>query len=63
MIQDRLAAPVELEKGQHGQFDVVVNGRTVASRKGGLLAKLLNRPWPNEDDVVGAVRLAMQKEK
>jgi hypothetical protein len=37
----------------------MVNGRTVASRKGGLLAKLLNRPWPKEDDVVGAVRAAM----
>jgi hypothetical protein len=44
--------------GHHGQFDVVVDGRVVASRKGGLIAKLLNRPWPTGDEVVAAVREA-----
>ncbi len=38
-----------------------MDGRTVVSRKGGLLAKLLGRPWPNDEDVVAAVREAMQK--
>jgi hypothetical protein len=52
--------PVELEKGAHGQFDVVVNGRQVASRKGGLIAKLLSRPWPTGDEVVAAVRDALR---
>lgn len=33
----------------------MVGGRTVISRKGGLLAKLLGRPWPSEEDVVTAV--------
>jgi len=37
----------------------MVNGRTVASRKGGLLAKLMSRPWPTEEDVLAAVRAAM----
>jgi hypothetical protein len=60
LIQDSVGLPVELEKGRPGQFDVIVNGRSVASRKGGLLAKVLNRPWPNGDDVVAAVRVAMQ---
>ena len=59
MIQDVLRFPVELEKGRQGQFEVIVNGRTVASRKGGLLAKLLNRPWPSGDDVIAAVRGAL----
>lgn len=59
MIQDVLGQPVELEKGRQGQFEVIVNGRSVASRKGGLLAKLLNRPWPSRDDVVAAVRAAL----
>ena len=59
MIQEALGQPVELEKGRQGQFEVIVNGRTVASRKGGLLAKLLNRPWPGGDDVVAAVRAAL----
>jgi hypothetical protein len=51
--------PVELEKGRQGQFDVMVNGRTVASRKGGLIAKLVKRPFPQVDDVVAAVRDAL----
>ncbi len=38
----------------------MVNGRSVASRKGGLVAKLLNRPWPKGDDVVAAVQEALQ---
>jgi hypothetical protein len=40
---------------------VIVNGRTVASRKGGLVAKLLSRPWPSDDEVLAAVRDAMQQ--
>ena len=51
--------PVELVKGRQGQFDVMVNGRTVASRKGGLIAKLVKRPFPPVDDVVAAVRDAL----
>jgi len=41
-----------------GQFEIVVDGRTVVSRKGGLIAKLLGRPWPSDEDVVKAVREA-----
>ena len=40
----------------------MVNGRTAVSRKGGLLAKLLNRPWPTGDYVLNAVRTALQDE-
>jgi len=58
--REKLDIPVELEKGRQGQFDVVINGRQVASRKGGLLAKPVNRPWPTGDDVVAAVREALQ---
>jgi hypothetical protein len=62
LIDDRVGLPVELEKGRQGQFDVIVNGRLVASRKGGLLAKILNRLWPDGDDVIAAVRDTMQRE-
>ena len=48
-----------MEKGRHGQFDVMVDGATVVSRKGGLLAKLVSRPWPTGDEVVTAVRNAL----
>ena len=47
-------------EGRRGQFDVLVNGRMVATRKGGLIAKFTKRPWPDPDDVVAAVREATQ---
>jgi hypothetical protein len=31
----------------------------VIARKGGLLARLLGRPWPSDDDVLAAVRKAI----
>jgi hypothetical protein len=45
--------------GRHGQFEIVVDGRTVIARKGGLVAKLVGRPWPDPDEVVRAIREAM----
>ena len=51
----------ELEKGRRGQFDIVVDDRPVVSRKGGLLAKLLGRPWPTAEHVLTAVREAMEE--
>ncbi len=55
-IQEKLHVEPELQKGDIGQFDVVVDGVTVVSRKGGLLAKLLRKPWPEIDDVVAKVQ-------
>ncbi len=52
---------MELVKGRQGQFEIRVDGRTVVSRKGGLLAKLLGRPWPTDEDVLNAVRGATQQ--
>ena len=60
MIHDKLGVQVELERGGHGQFEVMVNGRSVASRRGGLFAKIVNRPWPKGDDLVAAVREALR---
>ena len=45
-------------EGRRGQFDVLVDGRVVATRKGGLVAKFTRRPWPDPDQVVAAVREA-----
>ena len=53
-----MGSPVELEKGRHGQFEILVDGRTVLSRKGGLIAKLVGRPWPTSEAVLSAVREA-----
>ena len=59
MIREKLQIPVELQKGAHGQFDIMVDGRSIVSRKGGLIAKLVGRPWPESDDVLAAVRAAL----
>ncbi len=47
-----------LETGRRGQFEVIVGDRTVVERKGGLVAKLVGRPWPSEEEVLSAVREA-----
>lgn len=55
-IREKLGVEVDLEKGRIGQFDVMVNDQTVVSRKGGLIAKLTGKPWPEHDHVVEAVK-------
>ena len=61
-IKDSLKCQVNLEPNhRRGHFDIQVDGRTVVSRKGGLLAKLFRKPWPNPEDVVAAVREAIQQ--
>lgn len=56
MIKDELGLQVNLEKGKWGQFEIVVNNQTVLSRRGGLIAKLMNRPWPDNEEVLAAIR-------
>ncbi len=51
---------MQLQSGRHGQFDILVAGRPVVSRKGGLLAKLLGKPWPRDEEVIAAVRARME---
>ena len=59
MIRDRVGVPVNMEKGRHGQFDVLVDDRLIVSRKGGLIAKFTGKPWPDPDEVVREVRAAL----
>jgi hypothetical protein len=51
--------PVTLTRGRFGQLDIVVDGRVVVSRKGGLVAKIVGRPFPGDEEVVAAVRDAL----
>ena len=48
-----------MEKGRHGQFDVLVDDRLIVSRKGGLIAKFTGKPWPDRDEIVREVRAAL----
>ena len=38
---------------------MLVNGRVVWARKGGLLKKLLRVPWPDADEILTTVRGAI----
>jgi len=46
----------ELVVGARGQFEVQVDGQTVARRGGGTLARFFGAGWPSAADVVAAVR-------
>jgi len=59
-IRQAVNTPVELELiHKRGQFRVLVDGQVVLARRGGLLAKLLGKPWPAPEEVVAAVRAAI----
>ena len=45
-----------MEVGARGQFDVLVDDVLVASRATGFMARLLGGGWPDENEVVEAVR-------
>lgn len=47
-----------MQKGRVGQFEVFVDGKLVVSRKGGLIAKLVGRPWPEDGEILAAVNAA-----
>ena len=57
-----MGVEVDTQPGtRRGQFDVQVDGRTVFTRKGGLVAKLLRKPWPEPAGAVSAVRMALER--
>jgi hypothetical protein len=46
---------VQTRPGELGQFDVVVDGKVVASRRRSVLASLLGGGWPTADEVLQAI--------
>ena len=61
LIEETLNTRVVREKGKRGQFEVWVDGAMVLSRKGGLIAMLVKRPWPSDREVLAAVREARSR--
>ena len=52
------------QPGKPGQFDVVVDGKVIASRGGSMLKKLLGGGWPDPEDVVAIIdELRQTKQK
>lgn len=60
-IQAETGIQCELETGKRGMFSVVVDGECLVSRKGGIIAKLTGKPWPEIDDVVAIVKSHLEK--
>ena len=54
---------MKLQSGSLGQFDVVVDGKVVASKGGNLLKRLLGGGFPEPDDVVAAIAKLQQANK
>lgn len=50
------------EVGKLGQFDVVVDGKVIASRGGNMLQKVLGGGWPDPEDVIRKIE-ALQQQK
>jgi hypothetical protein len=46
---------VETRPGELGQFDVVVDGEVVASRRRSVLGALFGAGWPTADEVLRAI--------
>ncbi len=50
-----------MEVGKSGQFDVIVDGETIASRGGNMLTRLFGAGWPDSEDVLAAVEQRLAK--
>ena len=48
------------QPGKTGQFDVVVDGKVIASRGGNLLSKMLGGGWPDPEQVIAAIEALQQ---
>jgi len=51
---------VKTRPGKLGQFDVVVDGQTIASRGGNLFTKLIGGGFPDPEDVITKIE-ALQR--
>ena len=50
-----------MDVGKSGQFDVIVDGETIASRGGNMLTRLFDAGWPDPEDVLAAAKQRLAK--
>ncbi len=50
-----------MDVGKSGQFDVIVDGETIASRGSNMLMRLFGAGWPDPEDVLVAVEQRLAK--
>ena len=56
MIKDQLSVEPLLKPGAKGQFDIVVDGQTVAQRGGNFLTRSLGAGYPDLDTVMARIK-------
>lgn len=49
--------------GKLGQFDVVVDGKTIASRGGNLLTRALGGGWPDPEAVIAKIEALLAQRR
>jgi len=54
---------VSRRPGKLGQFDVVVDGETIASRGGNLLTRALGGGWPDPEAVVAKIEAMLDRQR
>jgi len=50
-----------MDVGKSGQYDVIVDGETIASRGGNMLTRLFGAGWPDPEDVLAAAEQRLAK--
>jgi len=50
-----------MDVGKSGQFDVIVDGETIASRGGNMFTRLFVAGWPDPEDVLAAAEQRLAK--
>jgi selT/selW/selH-like putative selenoprotein len=57
-LRERFDAKVTIEEGGFGQFDVLLDGETVAS-KGGFLKRMITHGAPPQPQILAAIQRAL----
>ncbi|MCP4778720.1 MAG: hypothetical protein GY880_31275 [Planctomycetaceae bacterium] len=57
---DKTGTDPVIPSGSRGQIDVYVGKQMVVTRKGGLLALHLKKPWPSVSSVVEAIKRSIK---
>jgi len=52
LVKQRLGIEPTLEAGKRGQFDVIADGETIASRGGNWFTRRLGAGWPDFESVI-----------
>lgn len=56
LIKQRLGIEATMRTGTTGQFDIVINGKTVLQRGGNVITRMFGAGYPDFDQVLNIVK-------